>query len=89
MPRTPTRHTYSTIAALEDSIAIGLNAQMEVEIALQRLIQRRDEFAIEQMEQALVEINKDIDRLLKILRTARKSTDAYSRNTPIVKLGPE
>jgi len=75
-------HTHSTIAAIEDLTAVGLDAKMEVEIALQRLVNRRDEIAWMGAEYALLCSLVRLTKMMEILATLRQRPYAYRRDEP-------
>ncbi len=80
--REMTRHTHSTLAALEDLTAVGLDAKMEIEIALYRLRQRQNCMALEEAEAALLFTVNRLTKMMAILEQARQGPYAYSRDEP-------
>ncbi len=74
-------HTHSTIAAIEDMTAVALDAKTEIDIALQRLVQRRDEEANAGAEYALLYTMVRLTKLLEVLTTLRRGPYAYDKDT--------
>ncbi len=75
-------HTHNTIAAIEDLTAIGLDAKMEIDIALQPLVSRRDETAWAGAEYALLFALVRLSKMIDILGTVRKGPYAYRKDEP-------
>lgn len=73
-------HTHNTIAAIEDMTAVGLDAKMEIEIALQRLVSRRDETAWTGAEYALLFALVRLSKMIDILITLRWGPYAYRKD---------
>ena len=74
-------HTHSTIAAIEDLTAVGLDAKMEIEIALQRMVSRRgDEEATTAAEYALLYALVRLTKMMDILTPLPGGPYAYSRD---------
>ena len=73
-------HSHSTIAAIEDLAAVGLDAKMEIEIALQRLVSRRDETAWAGAEYALLYSLLRLTKMMDILATLRQGPYAYRKD---------
>jgi hypothetical protein len=73
-------HTHNTIAAIEDLTAVGLDAKMEIEIALQRLVSRRDEIAWSGTEYALLYSLVRLTKMMEILMTLRRGPYAYRKD---------
>jgi hypothetical protein len=74
-------HTHNTIAAIEDLTAVGLDAKMEIEIALQRLGTRRgDKEATTAAEYALLYALERVTKMIDILTIVRGGPYAYGRD---------
>ncbi len=73
-------HTHNTIAAIEDLTAVALDAKTEIDIALQRLVQRRDEEAHAGAEYALLYTMVRLTKLLEVLATLRRGPHAYNKH---------
>lgn len=74
-------HTHNTVAAIEDLTAVSLDAKTEIDIALQRLVQRRDEEAYAGAEYALLYTMVRLTKMLEILNTLRRGPYAYDKDT--------
>ncbi len=66
----------------EDPAAVGLDAKMEIEIALYRLRQRQNSMAIDEAEAALLFTIKWLTKMMAILEQARQGPYAYRRDEP-------
>ena len=74
-------HTHNTIAAIEDLTAVSLDARMELEIALQRLVNRdRDAEAWAGAEYALLYSLLRLTKMMDILVTLRRGPHAYHKD---------
>ncbi len=74
-------HTHNTIAAIEDLTAVALDAKTEIDIALQRLVNRRDEEAHAGAEYALMFTMVRLTKMMEILATLRRGPYAYDKDT--------
>jgi hypothetical protein len=75
------QHSHSTLAALENLAAVGLDAKMEIEIALQRMVSRRgDEEATVAAEYALLYALVRLAKMMDILTVVRSDPYAYRRD---------
>ncbi len=73
-------HTHNTIAAIEDLTAVALDAKTEIDIALQRLVQRRDVEAWTGAEYALLFTIVRLTKMLEILTALRRGPHAYNKH---------
>jgi hypothetical protein len=73
-------HTHSTIAVIEDLTAVGLDAKMEIEIALQRMVTRRGDQEAAAAEYALLYVLARLTKMMDILTTVRGGPYAYRRD---------
>ncbi len=75
-----TRHTHAIVAAIEDLVAVALEAKLEAEIALYRLRQRQNGMALEEAETALLFVVVRLAKMIDILHQARRGPHAYKRD---------
>jgi hypothetical protein len=73
-------HTHNTVAAIEDLTAVGLDAKTEIDIALQRLVNRGDAEAWAGAEYALLFAMVRITKMMDILNTLRRGPYAYDKD---------
>ncbi len=72
--------THSIVAAIEDLTAVGLDAKMEAEIALLRIEQRWDAFAVAEAQDALTYVVVRINKMMTILHAVRQGPHSYRRD---------